>query len=84
VTQEQDWTTGFILLAASVFFASLLFGFAHLVQDAHDIKRGIAVLASAVENDDYDGDEDGEDEEEDDYEDEEEDDYEDEEEDDNE
>lgn len=49
VTQEHDWASGFVFLAAAVFVASLLFGFAHLVQDTHDIKRRMKVVVSSIE-----------------------------------
>ncbi len=38
-TSEHDWVLGAVYLAAAIFFAALLAGFAHLVQDTHDIKR---------------------------------------------
>jgi hypothetical protein len=39
VSSEHDWVLGAVYLAAAIFFACLLAGFAHLVQDTHDIKR---------------------------------------------
>ena len=38
-TQTHDWVTGLIFLAAAIFVSALLFGFAHIVQDLHDVKR---------------------------------------------
>lgn len=38
-SEEHDWIAGITYLAAAVFFAALLFGFAHLIQDLHDVKR---------------------------------------------
>lgn len=38
-TETHDWVTGITFLAAAIFVAALLFGFAHLIQDLHDVKR---------------------------------------------
>jgi hypothetical protein len=38
-SEAHDWVAGITFLAAAIFFAALLFGFAHLIQDLHDVKR---------------------------------------------
>jgi hypothetical protein len=34
----SDWVAGLVILAGALFIAALLFGFAHIVADVHDIK----------------------------------------------
>jgi hypothetical protein len=38
---EHDWALGAVYLGAALTTAVILFGFAHLIQDTHDIKRRI-------------------------------------------
>jgi hypothetical protein len=36
--ESHDWATGLVYLAAAIFAAALLGGFAHLIADVHDLK----------------------------------------------
>ncbi len=49
-TSEHDWLAGMIYLAAAVFISALLFGFAHIIQDVHDMKRRMKVLVAQGES----------------------------------
>jgi hypothetical protein len=42
IKTTHDYSLGVAYLMGAVFVASLLFGFAHLIQDTHDIKRRLA------------------------------------------
>jgi uncharacterized protein involved in cysteine biosynthesis len=38
-SSEHDWAAGLVYLGAAIFVSALLFGFAHLIQDVHDMRR---------------------------------------------